>query len=127
MNSAAIRYKMELVRALPCGFLWRKKLLGQFGDSLSGFCAEHPQPSYEQLTAAFGPPEEMAAVLMETVPDRELTKHAVRRKLHRIFGCIVLVLFIAFSVYVFYFKEVTVITSYDTAAPASITSTQGRN
>ncbi len=109
MNKDIIRYRRELRRELRCGFSSKRKLLAEFTCSLADFSQEQPNPTYQQLLGAFGPPKEMAAVLMETLSESELTKYSIAKKFIRILAGIAVALFIAFTVYVFYFQQVTVI------------------
>lgn len=124
MNKEIIRYQRELKEHLQCCMHIRKKLLSQFRDSLSGFLEENPEPNYEQLITAFGPPEEMANILMEAVPTSEQLRYRRNNKLVKILCGFAAVLFIMFALYVFYMKEFTVVQFYDTVIPDNVISTQ---
>lgn len=116
MNKDTARYRRALKKQLRCGASVRRQILTRFDDSLVHFEEEFPSPTYAQLETAFGPPPEMAAVLMEGISDRETQKYAIRKKLIRIFAGIAAALFIAFTIYVYFFKDITYI-SYDEAFP----------
>lgn len=121
MNKDTARYRRALKKQLRCGASARRQILTRFDDSLARFEEEFPSPTYAQLETAFGPPLEMAAVMMEDVSDRETQKYAIRKKLIRIFAGIAAALFIAFSMYVFFEKEFSVITFEDSIHSGEVT------
>lgn len=120
MNKDTAHYRLALKRQLRCGASVRRQILTRFDDSLARFEEEFPSPTYAQLESAFGPPPEMAAVMMECVSDREKKKYGNRKKLIRIFAGIAAALFIAFTIYVYFLKDITYI-SYDDAYPGYVT------
>lgn len=121
MNKDTARYRRALKKQLRCGASVRRQILTRFDDSLARFEEEFPSPTYAQLETAFGPPLEMAAVMMEGISDRETQKYAIRKKLIRIFAGIAAALFIAFSMYVFFEKEFSVITFEDSIHSREVT------
>lgn len=121
MNKDSTRYRRALKKQLQCNVSLRRQLLTQFDNSLVSFEEEFPSPTFSQLESAFGPPAEMAAVMMEGVSDREAKKYGIRKKLIRIFAGIAAALFIAFSMYVFFEKEFSVVTFEDDAFPTNET------
>lgn len=121
MNKDTARYLRALKKQLRCGASARRQILTRFDDSLVHFEEEFPSPTYAQLETAFGPPPEMAAVMMEGVSDRETQKYAIRKKLIRIFAGIAAALFIAFSMYVFFEKEFSVVTFEDSIHSGEVT------
>lgn len=127
MYNDILRYRRSLKKQLRCGPLARKKLLDRFGGSLAPFLEENPAPGYEQLVSAFGPPEEMAAILMESVSAKEQARYQTGRKLIQILAVLVAVLFLAFVLYVFFVKEYSVIKMYDTVFPGYVTYPFGGN
>ena len=67
MNNANIRrYERELKKSVR-GFRLRKQLIAEFERSLAPLLEEIPDPSYEDLADAFGPPEHLAQSLLQTV------------------------------------------------------------
>lgn len=67
MTTTAIRrYRNQLKRFLPLRFFLRKAFLSEFQCALSLLLQEIPAPNYDELVAAFGPPERMAQTLMST-------------------------------------------------------------
>lgn len=121
MNKDTARYRRTLKKQLRCGASVRRQILTRFDDSLARFEEEYPSPTYAQLETAFGPPPEMAAVMMEGVSGREAKKYAIRKKLIRIFAGIAAALFIAFSMYVFFEKEFSVVTFEDSIHSGEVT------
>jgi len=49
--------------------------MAQFDKSLIPFLEDTPSPTPAELEAAFGPPEEMAAVLTKELPQKEFTSY----------------------------------------------------
>ena len=66
-RSPLTHYKKELVCCVS-GHRRRKALLAAFHQSLIPFLEENATPSYEDLIAAFGPPEQMAQNLLQVNP-----------------------------------------------------------
>ena len=60
------RYEKEL-RASVKGFRLRRRLHRSFRQAVMPFLEETAAPSYEELTAAFGPPDQMAQDLLRTM------------------------------------------------------------
>ena len=84
MNRDAARYQRALKRNLHCSAPVQKELLRQFHASLDAFLEETPSPTEAELTAAFGTPQEMAAVLTETIPQEEITRWNKRRRIIKV-------------------------------------------
>lgn len=69
MNNPDIRrYGQELQKTVH-GFRLRRKIMRAFYDSLAPLLEEFPTPSYDDLNEAFGPPEQMAQLLLQTIPN----------------------------------------------------------
>ena len=111
MNKELTRYRRALKKHLHCGVSTRRQLLDRFDNSLSDFLADCPTPTQEQLKSAFGPPEEAAGVLMETVSENEQIQCQKRKTLLRILASAVAVLFIVFTIYVYFVKDIVLISS----------------
>ena len=98
MKRPALRqYRRELLTHFPKGRAARSLLLAAFERCLSPLLEEVPNPSYQDLTDAFGTPEHMAATLADSVA---LPPPLSRRKLAGILGgvcaavlCVALLLF----------------------------------
>ena len=68
MKQPALRqYRRELLIHFPKGHAARNLLLAEFDRCLSPLLEELPDPSYQDLTAAFGTPEHMADTLADSV------------------------------------------------------------
>ena len=124
MNKELTRYRRALKKHLHCGVSTRRQLLDRFDNSLSDFLADCPTPSQEQLKSAFGPPEEAAGVLMEAVSENEQIQCQKRKTLLRILASAVAVLFIVFTIYVYFVKDIVLISS-DVVIPDETGISQG--
>ena len=124
MNKELTRYRRALKKHLHCGVSTRRQLLDRFDNSLSDFLADCPTPTQEQLKSAFGPPEEAAGVLMETVSENEQIRCQKRKTLLRILASAVAVLFIVFTIYVYFVKDIVLISS-DVVIPDETGISQG--
>lgn len=124
MNRNIVRYQRQLKKHMPCGFRTRNDLLTQFRSSLSVFLDEQPEPTYGQLIDAFGPPDEMAAVMMAAVAEKEQLRYHKCRKVRTVLAGFAAIMFIAFSLYVFYIKEVTIISFEGELIPDNPTFSQ---
>lgn len=60
------RYEKELQASVK-GFRLRRRLRHAFRQATLPLLEETPSPSYEELTAAFGPPDQMAQDLLRTM------------------------------------------------------------
>ncbi len=90
MKQPALRqYRRELLAHFPKGHAARTLLLAEFDRCLSPLLEELPDPSYQDLTAAFGTPEHMANTLADSVA---VPPPFSRKKLAGIIGgvCVVL-------------------------------------
>ena len=68
MKQPALRqYRRELLIHFPKGHAARNLLLAEFDRCLSPLLEELPDPSYQDLIAAFGTPEHMADTLADSV------------------------------------------------------------
>lgn len=100
MNRSAARYKSKLKKKLPCGHATKAKLLEEFSCSLDGFLEEHPEAAYDDLCLAFGPPDEMAAVLREQISEKETRAYGVRKNVFRVIAGAIVVLVILAAAYI---------------------------
>ena len=118
MNSAVTRYKRALKKKLPCCGDMRRSLLNRFQAMLDAFVEDHAAPTVEDLLIAFGTPEAMAEVLSEGVSEEETKRHKNVKLLQKICSAIFVVIFVLFSIYVFFLKEMPM-TSVDEFYPSS--------
>ncbi len=98
MKQPALRqYRRELLIHFPKGHAARTLLLAEFDRCLSPLLEELPDPSYQDLTAAFGTPEHMADTLADSV---SVPSPFSRKKLAGIVGGVcVVVLCVALIVF----------------------------
>lgn len=106
MNKETVRYRRKLRKLLSCGPGRKKELLSRFENSLSPFLEDCPAPGYEQLEAAFGPPEEMASVLMEAVSEREKRCIQLWKKVQKGLFILLLILVLLFGFYAYYLERI---------------------
>ena len=92
MDKAMKRYLAQLHRALTCSGPDRERLIAQGRALLEGFGEENPDPSYEDLSAAFGQPKEFAAEMLSQLDPTEVERARRRRRYIRWGTAAVLVL-----------------------------------
>ncbi len=111
MDKGIQTYERALRRALPCGRGTKARLLERWRECA---CAmdDLPAPTYQQLTASFGPPEEMARVMMADVPQQEQCRYRQTRRRVRTIAAVLIIAallnLLMWSVYVFQFKQIPV-------------------
>ena len=117
MNKSILCYRRALKKALYCSRAKRQELLEQFKISISYFLEDCPEPTYEQLIDAFGPPEEMACILMEKVSAEEKERCRKRRSVLKALAIFLVVMVVLYTVYVHFYKEYTIIEFHDELIP----------
>lgn len=91
------RYEKALLKTVP-GLRLRKKVRAAFRASAQALLEEIPEPNYHTLLHAFGPPESMAEVLIQTIPNPP--QPLSRKKKLGITGAIcILILAVALGLY----------------------------
>ncbi len=105
MNHSAVRYKRKLKRKLQCSRGTKADLLADFTHSLDGFLDENPDATFADLGNAFGPPEEMANILMDKVNDHERHSYKVRQLVQRIVVGILAAILLLVTIYIFFIKQ----------------------
>lgn len=110
MTDAVREYRRELTRRLNCTRKTKERLLSQFDETLSDFLDDSPNPTAEELEAAFGKAGDMAETLLASVPVEEQLKSVRQRKLALAAGVIFALVSVFFGTWL-YFQEnpVTVI------------------
>lgn len=78
MPECVTQYKKVLKKNLRCSGSVRERLLAKFDSSLSAFLDDTPAPDKDAIHTAFGPPKEMADLLMAEVTPEEAAHY--RRK-----------------------------------------------
>lgn len=123
MTDTGLQYERLLKKRLRCTTAVRKRLLEKFRGALLVFLEETPEPSMNQLREAFGPPEEMAQVLMTEVSPEETAKYRRNKRIRLIAAGAIAVVFVLFTMYV-YFEKQKPITIIDEVNDLGIISTQ---
>lgn len=123
MTDTVLQYEKLLKKQLWCTTAVRKRLLEKFRGALLVFLEETPEPSMNQLREAFGPPEEMAQVLMTEVSPEEKAEYRRNRRIRLIAAGIIAVVFVLFTMYV-YFEKQKPLTVINEANDLGIVSTE---
>lgn len=105
MNNKVARYKSKLKRKLQCNRGTKAKLLEEFSPLMDGFLDENPDATYTDLSNAFGPPEEMAKILMDKVDEQEKRAYKLRQLLLRIAAAVLAIVLVIVTITVFFWKE----------------------
>lgn len=113
MNNETARYRRALRNQLPCLPHRKRQLLVKFEAALLPFLEEHPDPSFAQLELAFGSPKEIASILMEAVPEKEMQRFALWKKAEKILLILCLIFAILFGIYAYTLKEWTIVEYHD--------------
>lgn len=105
MNDCVAQYRKTLKKKLRCPGSTRKRLVQKFNSSAAAFSEDHPKPSMDEVYTAFGPPEEMASILMAEVTPKEAARYRRRQILSRIAAGILAAIFVAITIYVYFQKD----------------------
>ena len=108
MTACIKKYERAVKKALHCGRAAKARLLARFHGSLQTFLEENPSPNAQALYDAFGPPEEMAKLLMEDTTEAERAQYRRNKLLLRIGAVILIAAILLFSIYVCFVKSVPV-------------------
>lgn len=106
MNGQMTQYRVAVRRNLHCGANTRNRLLAKLDRLLDAYAEEHDEASAEALIAAFGAPEELAKTLAADATPEELEQHRRQSVVKKSILCVLLTVFIAFTVWLYFFKEV---------------------
>lgn len=99
------QYQRRLAKRLRCCAETKETLLAPFRQSLDAYLETTPGPSFEQLCAAFGTPEDMAIQMMECVSEEDAKKYRKQQRVKRIIAALAVLVLLLVSVYVFFEKE----------------------
>ena len=86
----------------------KKQLTAALDRNLARFREETPEPTAEELSAAFGTPEDMAASLMAQLPEGTQKKFQKCKRVWKWIVSAVIIFLIAFFAFVAYTKEIPV-------------------
>lgn len=81
MNRAVRQYRRGLRKAMKCCRSHKKRFLEKFDKALEPFLEDSPEPTLQQLEAAFGPAETMARSFMEELTEQDRKRYAVRKRI----------------------------------------------
>ena len=104
------KYKREVKASLNCGRKQRKVLLNQLENFKDSSGVE--DDTYDQLLVSFGPPEDMAASLMENVSAEEISRFQNGKKWWRFLLCIFVAALVAGTLYI-WFEKTNPVVVYD--------------
>lgn len=121
MNHETVRYEKALKKQLRCTGVTKKRLLLQFRSSLSAYLEDHPSPTGTDLRDAFGPPEDMSKVLMESVSNEEVSHFESQRRWKCIAAIALAAVLLVLIVYTFSWMQKP-INSYDSVTEGTTTA-----
>lgn len=79
MNKATKQYRRKLRRALKCCRNDKRRFLEKFQKAWEPFWEETPNPTWQELIEAFGPPEEMARHFSESLTQEDYKRYRIRK------------------------------------------------
>lgn len=97
------KYKREVKASLKCDRKLRRNLLSQLEDFKDSSGVE--DGAYDQFAISFGPPQEMASSLMESVSVKEIRKFQNEKKMWRFLLCIFIAVLVAGTLYIWFEKS----------------------
>ena len=97
------KYKREVKASLKCDRKLRRNLLSQLEDFKDSSGVE--DGAYDQFAISFGPPQEMASSLMESVSVKEIRKFQNEKKMWRFLLCIFVAMLVAGTLYIWFEKS----------------------
>lgn len=97
------KYKKEVKASLKCDRKLRRNLLSQLEDFKDSSGVE--DGAYDQFAISFGPPQEMASSLMESVSVKEIRKFQNEKKMWRFLLCIFVAVLVDGTLYIWFEKS----------------------
>ena len=97
------KYKKEVKASLKCDRKLRRNLLSQLEDFKDSSGVE--DGAYDRFAISFGPPQEMASSLMESVSVKEIRKFQNEKKMWRFLLCIFVAVLVAGTLYIWFEKS----------------------
>lgn len=125
MNQAVQAYRKNVKRALPCFPRRKRELLARLDKALEHYQEDTSPSSQEEIEAAFGSSEYMAAGLLKAVPQQERIRYYSTTMALRWLAVACATVLLCFSVYTFCIKEADVVTIYE--GSVSFDEDDGRN
>lgn len=108
MVNAAARYRRALKKQLRCNRAVMSHILAGFDNTLDAYLKEHTEPTIGDLSAAFGPPEEMASILMAQTTPQEQAHYRKKTIAIRALAYIVAGILVLFTIYIWFLKEIEI-------------------
>lgn len=108
MNTQEKNYRKQVRKALLCGRKEKKQLTAALDRDLARFREETPEPTAEELSAAFGTPVDMAASLMAQLPEGTAASYRKKTQMITWVVSVVMAVILLFSVYACFIKEIPV-------------------
>ena len=119
MVNAVAQYRRALKKKLRCSSKAKKRLLTGFVQTLTAYLEENSNPSMEELSAAFGPPNAMAEILMAELTAQEQTQYRRNMLFRKLFLAAFAIVFLVLTIYIWFFKS-TGLTAVDESNYISI-------
>ena len=125
MNHEAALYEKALRKQLHCTGNTKKHLLQRFHSALTTYLEDHPSPTASDLQTAFGPPEDMAKVLMENVSEAEVKTYRKHTLFLKIITVVLFAIILIQVIYSAFFKDYTLVTDDSIIIEPAVTSPKG--
>lgn len=109
MTECVTQYKKALKKNLRCSGSVRERLLAKFDSSLTAFLEDTPAPDKNTVYTAFGPPKEMADLLMAEVTPEEAAQYRRKSIITRIAAGVLAGIFFFGAVYIYFVKDQDVV------------------
>lgn len=106
MVTQATQYRNTVREGLHCNAAPKKRLLTKLDRLLNSYTEEHDEVSMDSLAVAFGSPAEMADTLMRDITAEEMAQYRKQSTLKKAALCVLLAVVAAFTVWLYFFKEV---------------------
>ena len=110
---------------MQCNRATKARLLDEFSHSLDGFLDENPDATFADLSNAFGPPEDMAQILMAELSKEDIRQYRLQIQFVRICAGLCAAVFLLFVAYVFFEKQKPLIFSEHIKSIEPFTSNEG--
>lgn len=126
MTTAIERYKRGVTRNLRCDSVARRRLMARFEDTLKVYLEDfgwpNNSPSEQDLVNAFGPPAQMADILLADITAEEQARYRKKKKVKKAIAAILIAALVLLTVYIWIYKDVG-ITSVDDVGPVQTQET----
>lgn len=126
MATAIERYKRGVTRNLRCDSVAKRRLMARFEDTLKVYLEDfgwpNNSPSEQDLVNAFGPPAQMADILLADTTAEEQARYRKKKKVKKAIAAILIAVLVLLTVYIWIYKDVG-ITSVDDVGPVQTQET----